>query len=291
VIPDVPHWQWSCVAGEITLLPPEGPRAGIIRYRERLRPLDRVRRLVDAIVDPALVITATRAPEHRATAEGEDAAWVVQEARRGDAPARRFVGFVLGDDCYARLVAVVHDLAQAARFETVAGALLAADTHARGVRRRRYRYAAPAGWLGRRLDDFHEEWTPHEHPRDPTRILVCPAAPATGGDPLAVGLAALAREPRRDFTAEQQHGPVAVEVSPLAAAHVQLVGRRDDRPAVRDVLLLRDERYVYPLAADSTAPLAARNRALLEALAATVVPVPRGEVAAGATGAALEHWG
>jgi hypothetical protein len=287
VIPALPNWSWLFVDGEVLLAPPEGPRAGMIRYRERCRPLLRAARLAALDVDPDFTPARTSAPERRVTDEGEYAALIVQDGHADGAPAQRLLGYVFGDDYYARLAATVRAVEQAPRFRDVVEALLAADAHALGVRRRRFIYRGPEGWQGRNLDTFHAAWFSPEA-SDSSRMTIFPAQPLAAGAGLA-GLEVLAHEPTRDFAPDMQMGPFRARRGALSKTRYEVTGSSGGHPRARDVLLLQDQRYVYPLVVDSPPSFAARNRALLEEVAATVEPLPT-PGGGGALGQAVDHW-
>lgn len=246
-------------------------------------------RLVAAEHDHDFAVLSTGRPARRVTDEGEYAALVEQEGTADGRPALRILGYVLGDDFYARLSATVFAVEQGPRFRQVVEALLLADVHQLGVRRRRFLYRAPAGWDGRNLDTFHAAWFPPDHPRDASRLTVFPAMPLPGGTTLA-GIEALAREPTRDFVAETQIGPRRQKRGAVTTSRYEVTGQSDGHPTVRDVALLQDERWVYPLVIDSPPALAGRNRALLDETLATVELLPRPPGGGGEVQQAIDHW-
>jgi hypothetical protein len=248
-----------------------------------------VAHLVARAVDPDFEPLRTSPPERRVTDEGEYAALVVQEGRSPRGAAVRLLGYVLGDDWYASLIATVFATEQATRFRDVVETLLASDAHALGLRRRRFLYRAPAGWQGRNLDTFHAAWFPPDHPRDRSRLTVCPARPLPGSAGLA-GLEALTGEPTRDFVADVQIGPRRGRQAGAVMSRYQVTGACAGQPMVRDVTLLQDERHVYPLIVDSPPELATRNQALLAEVAASVELLPRPPGGEGDLFESIDHW-
>ena len=121
-------------------------------------------------------------------------------------------------------------------------------------RRRRFVYAPPPGWQGTG-DAFDARWYPFDYPRNPGRIIVTPALPAT--------LAAA------DGIVQQMVGEPGESVPPperftsrygLAGAHYQLdLGTH--------MFFLSDDRYLYSVRVDHEL---AAGRALVE----SIEPVP-----------------
>src|SRR5262249_50642794 len=161
MIPNLRGWRRTLSGDRITLVHPEGELVGAIRYRESVRPLAAMSAIVgDLIARAAEFRDPAVGPIQRGlTEEGEYTCRVaVSGTVRGD-PARRHIAVVPADDDYALLTGVSR---APSRFDELASSvepLLAKDAHGRGLRRRRYLYAAPAGWQGL-ARGLTTEWQP-----------------------------------------------------------------------------------------------------------------------------------
>jgi hypothetical protein len=232
----------------VMLAAPEGPEHGLMRYAERRRPIRRASELARAAHVPAgFAQAAITAPRRLTTSEGEHAALVVRTGTLGDVAVQVFHGCVFLDDYYASLDGVAR--VGAGMIETVEQ-LLVGDLHLLGrERRRRYLYEPPRGWQGTG-DDFVARWYPLDHPRNPARIFVNPALPASRElaraivDKVAAGASVAA------FTS--RHG--------LDGEHYQLGDTH--------LMFLTDDRFLYGVRADFDV---AAGRALVD----SIEPVPR----------------
>src|SRR5207253_1767093 len=95
----------------IELVHPEGRDVATIEYRERVRPLVKAGALIRRLLAEQPAFACDGLPdcvERMTTAEGEYAAFVTLPGRERGQPAQRDVGFVFGDDFYARIAAVCH---------------------------------------------------------------------------------------------------------------------------------------------------------------------------------------
>lgn len=282
--------------GGFTLTPPEGPACGAIRYEERLRPVLPIPALLAAAQarDPRFRVTRQRLPELLTTQEGEYAALVVLEGvLEGVAtPVQRSIGYVFGDDFYARIAGLALRSDQFARFEDQVRKLVLADTHYLGLRRRRFLFSPPPGFFGVERSLMHAYYYAPTYPHDPTVICVYPAIP------LAMWQAAdLTRHvrPIHGLSVENSAGPFPRKTAALAGETWELRGTNDDRQVTqRTLVVMHDDRYAYPLSIDvlanhaASAEHMARFNAVVESVqrlpgsrGAPVPPVGRG---------VLSHW-
>jgi hypothetical protein len=280
MIDPIPGWSWELGGEGITLIPPEGPSVGAIRYVERVRPLRRIIDLVRPADLPAGVLFQVVSPPQRVlTREGEYGALVTVEGEVGGKPVRRTVGCVYGDDFYSKMVGVVFAPDHFERFATTVRRLVETDAHVLGVRRRRCLYRPPKGWHGlNRGSLFHAQWYPPEFPKDPSEMVVYPAwpTPPEGAADAVNRMVALQMRQGSGLTLEEVQGPAEAKAeSGLTGVHWKLVVRRGPESRfARDLYVLEDGRFIYPLHVDSLAEQQARNRALLEEVMRSLQPIP-----------------
>jgi hypothetical protein len=280
--------------GRLLLYPVDGTPA-VAEYREQVRPLADAAAVVDGLVarDPRFEATAIGEAEPLVTHEGEYAALVTVAGRIEGRLAQRDVGVLLADDYYACTDCITIDPARFADMTEVVRALVVDDTHALGLRRRRFRYRAPAGWHGDNDAAGATTWLPRTFPVDPAAITVWPALPH-GGCP-AGALESLVTQAGSSpwFRVEQVSSP-----RPLAAGHLDgsvwdLVGAgAGSRPARRTIALLQDDRYVYPARLDQTGERGAdahRDEFLAMVATTEMIPAARPRCVADAA-AALVCW-
>lgn len=271
--------DFTAVQGDnaCVLTPPEGPRAGEIRYSQRVQPLRSIRALAEEIraLTPDLRDAAVTAPELLITAEGEYAALVCLSGRRAGKPLLHHIGAVFADDSVAVLDALALTPSLFERFGQVARHLLYYDKLNLGVRRRRFLFDPPAGWqaLVRGLESC---FYPPDFPRNPATLIVPPAAPRDGS-PNEVLSQLVERYKKKGVRIE-----LAAEPEPVTSDYglhgkaFCLYGREPGKPPlIRDVLVLADARYLYSLVLESTesAPRAALQ-GVLPQVARSVRPIP-----------------
>lgn len=274
MIARLPGWSAElCAAG--LLLSPADRRQGSLFYAERVRPL----RDIHAVLrDVELRFPSPRprrivAIEPQVTDEGEYAVIATLTDRTGSS---RAVGVVYGDDFYALCVGLPADAAHEARFEELVRTCVARDTHALGVRRRRFVYAPPVGWQGNLTGPFHAAWYPLDFPRNLSCLLVDPATPAAGGEVLdrwmvATVTSAVAGEVLETSTCE------ASALAGLSGTWLQAtVQPRSGAKLVYDYVVFQDDRYLYPLLLQSPADARESNLDVLRPVVRSVMPIPRG---------------
>lgn len=275
----------------MVLQPPGGPEVGLIGYRERVWPLAPVDELVDDLLARhGDFVAGVRTVEPLVTAEGEYAALVTIDGVIAARPARRIVGLVLFEDCYALVTALVHVPAEFAAWQALVRGLVLGDAQRRGVRRRPFAHLPPPGWhsTGR---SFVTDWRP---PKSEAVVLsIWPALPrAQGEDAAAVADALLEQDGAAGFVLDHRGGP-----DPLSSAHGlngkcwEVAGRFGDRPRVfHDVVVFEDRRYLYALRLACTDPeQRPAARAALLACARSAQPIPEPALARADSGM-FSHW-
>jgi hypothetical protein len=274
-------WSVAILDDAEVLVAPEGAAAGAIRYCERLAPVRPVpvllaQQLAD---DPELAVDEVGPVRELVTAEGEHAALVRLSGRLHGERIQRDIGYVLGDDVYARIGGVVRRPALFERSSEIVASLVRGCSLMLGVRQRRFRSLAPAGWtrhdVGRRA-----EWTAPGFPDDPGALTVWPALPLVlGGATFAAGFGRGGAGP---YPVRSRHGLGGQRwerVVPLAGGgHL-----------TRELAVFTDERYAYPLRIEYQDP--AHGELFRKILAsAEPVPAPRGASATAARVELLSMW-
>jgi len=150
----VGHWRCTYLPDGYEAKPIDAPDAGVLRIRERFRPLatidwhidEELRLYADRLVEPA-----RGAVEYLTTVEGEYAAIgsYTGKTRRDGSPFLGVVALVFGDDWYRRIDAHVVDSREFDRFRTAVRELTFRSTLGLGeIRRRRFVYTPPQSWSG-----------------------------------------------------------------------------------------------------------------------------------------------
>lgn len=262
-------WRLETLSDGIALIPRDGLRDGAIRIRERVRPLRSARQVFAAAGAHLAATSVAPGPiEPIVTCEGEHAAFQELRGLVAGEPFLRCLGAVFGDDFYALIDAAT---TIPARFEMVARtartytAFVALGLGHRRVRR--FGYRPPAGW--------------QPQPRGLDTCWLAPTAPVAP-DALTVYAARPVRTSRADvmraLVASLRLTGAAVDEPGASApvfAEAGLSGTRwFTRAAVAgptrlEIVVLEDERFVYPLVARGDAAIEA-----LAAVARTVQPVP-----------------
>lgn len=295
MIPLGTGWHVVARGSALCLTPPEGAGCGAIRYDERRRPLQPVATLLATMQagEPGFVAMRQRGPEPLTTHEGEYAALVVQEGfLRGSAtPVQRSIGYVFGDDFYACIDGLALREDQFVRFEDEVRRLVQNDRHFLGLRRRRFRFQPPTGYFGVERTALHAYYYAPGFPRDPTVIVVYPATPRVlwHGDDLTQHL-----RPLQGLCVHDVSGPFLRQTATLSGDTWTLHGTDDDgRAMTRTIVVLHDDRYVYPLSLDTPSTPAAEPLARFAAVVESVQRLPglRGAALAPAGDSALGHWG
>ena len=138
------------------LLVPANARSGFVRYERRVRPLVAVSALVNARI--AGVQVTERGPiVPMFTSEGEYAARITLQGSQAGAWMRRDFGVVFGDDFASVIDATCSEPAEAELFDAAVDKLVGGLVLGAPLRRRRYRYAAPADRRPR-VRDLETDW-------------------------------------------------------------------------------------------------------------------------------------
>jgi hypothetical protein len=278
VIPYPRGWTKSYSGDAITFYHPEGPAVGAIRYRERVRPLLPARLIVERLHarTPQFQVASVARPEMIVTSEGEYGAYVTVAGAYDGRAAHRAVGMVFGDDFYALLSGLCAAPDRVPEFTRLFRLLLHADSHALGIRRRRYLYAPPPGWHGQ-MRGFTTEWSPLDFPRALSLIHVYPANPVAV-EPQLVLDQMLADDQAGGFVLEGVRGP-----QPVSSAHGlggqmwNISGRFGAKPlADRDLVVFKDAHFLYSLRFESMEEDRAAPRRLFHDVVRSVHPIPTG---------------
>lgn len=287
MISPLPGWSWAARQGGITLIPPEGPACGAIRYHERQRPLLRLSAFVQhKDTDPNFHIVSMSRPEQLITDEGEYAAILHIEGLLSGAPVRRSMGFVFGDDYYASIAGLALQPAHFDRMAEAVRTLVLTDRHMLGVRRRRYLFTPPHGWNGLERLPLCAYYYPADYPENATVLCVYPAIPREGigeewvlSNLQPIDGPKVARVTTRQSTVSGQLS--GSSLSCVCAGEVE---------SFRDIVLLSDDRYLYPLSIDAPGSRLAVAREQLAAVVQSLQPIPRSVTERKSTAKALSFW-
>jgi hypothetical protein len=286
-----PAWTVIPEIGMLELVHPSGRGAGVIEYRERVRPLARMGAIVRRVLalDPLFAEADVPADAERMrTSEGEHAALVTVRV----ASAQRDVGVVFGDDFYALAIGLCREPALFAEATRVMRELVVGDRHMLATRRRRFDYEPPPGWQPF-VAGFVTAWYPPEFPNDSTYVTVYPANPTTLA-PNAIFDIMLAAATRGGMRVTKVEPPrPARSDSGLSGRSFEALLRGPppepiDLPMACSVLA--DARYVYAVEASARNVVhLATHRAALDALVASIRPVPasRADIRDATT---ISHW-
>lgn len=266
MISRTPGWSWTVAGGAVTLAPRGDVHCGRVRYRERVQPLRTVEDILGArIADGTIEPIEVGAIEALTTDEGEYAA--VVRARGRD--SERTIGVVLADDWYAEIDALALRADQFERFAKLTRSLVRQDRLMLGVRRRRVRHDALAGW-------HHDEPLPMfaRYRRGAETAVVYAAMPVPAGvaesfDLLVGGPPA----PASILRTITRRTPIIV--GELAGSVWELeISDEHARRLARRIALLRDDRYLYTAYVDVPFAELAARRAMFDALLASIEPIP-----------------
>jgi hypothetical protein len=168
------NWTRRVTADGVVFYPPEGrDRAGVLRLREYIRPLRRLREIrADQVARLSTVgATTISEPVREITIEGEHAVLYKLDVA-GPTPLEVFVGVTFGDDGYLLVEGMCGDSTLAATFASVCRRLtLALPMGLGGDRRRRYQYEPPPGWQAV-VKRHAVVWYPPDYPRNHAAIHV-----------------------------------------------------------------------------------------------------------------------
>jgi hypothetical protein len=268
-----PGWRIVDRFDRLELEHPRGRDVAMIEYRERLRPLRKVGALLREALAGAPDFTPAALPdsvERTVTDEGEYGALATVRGTARGHSVQRDVGFLFGDDFYARISAVCHDPALCSQITELVRELVTTDVHALGIRRRRFDYAPPRTWqpLARA---FVTDWLAPGYPRDPVSLTAYAAIPLPLLPPQF--LRALLGGDQAQLTNERV-ASVAL-ANGLTGEIAEATSAVGERRVEKVCCLLRDGRFAYVL--DATAvgeSRIARHRDVLAGVFASVQPIP-----------------
>ena len=288
MIPCPKGWTWVLRNHGVSLMPPAGPDAGGIRYSERVRPLLRAAAVLDALAaDPSFRVTRRGPIEQLCTYEGEYAALVELDGLLDGVPAQRAIGLVFGDDFYAQISGLARLPSAFAEIRAVTRDLVLRDRHLLGLRRRRYLFTPPAGWHACERSPLHTHHYPPDYPRDDVELIAYPALPRA-----LLDAADLAQAPQ--VLLPPGGAAVQAVLARHAAGNATLTGESWQCLTAagrhRDVVLLGDDLYVYPLSVEAPDARMPLGRAALQAVAQSVSPLPRPHTPKAAPTEVLSHW-
>jgi hypothetical protein len=267
----------------MVLVPPGGASRGRIKYGERLAPVATFADWLARTLGDGFREERRTARETLSTREGEFAARVVVDGHWLGEPARRCIGAVLGDDAIALVDALALGDEERAGWDALSRELLAGVTLRLGVRRRRFPFAPPRGWLGL-ASGLSVTYYPPGYPADASQLTVHPAAPHLGAtvDDVVARLAADERARGRVFTATAER---LLLDSGLAGVVVRGTCTSEGRTLHRDQAVLGAGAYLHQVRLDSFTPSQATRAAFTE-LVASCRPI----AAAEGPPPALAHW-
>lgn len=265
---------WSVVneLDSLVLVHPRGRDLATIEYVERMRPLHKSGALVRRALAEHPEFACRELPElieRLTTAEGEFAALATLAGSERGGAAQRDLGFVFGDDFYARLSAVCYRPDAFDDVTALVRHLAITDMHALGTRRRRFEYSPPRGWnpLAR---GFVTDWFPPDFPDDAVHLTAYPANPAAllPDNMLAILLGAARAMHGFDRRPLQTPSGLLGEVG-------ELVVTEGDARVAKLCVVLRDAQYGDSLEATARRPeLLARHRDELLDVFHSVQPLP-----------------
>jgi hypothetical protein len=268
---------------------PDDPDAGRVRVVHDLGPLG----VADAAVQTATAELRARATgvaiaESRrlVSREGEYARLGRIAGRLGDAPFELHVGVVLGDASYAEIQVLARHDDLIPRFRRLAAELVAGYQLGLGdLRRRRFLHQTPPGW-DQQVRHAATVWIAPDHARRHGVLTISDAIPeraCSRDDAVADAFAGcsfpLAPATRRRIALTTAAG--------LRGDYVAVVARTGDR--IIEVVALGDGRYVYRLALEAALDGLTARRRLLEAVVASIEPLPAPRARPRAT-PGLAHW-
>lgn len=285
----LPNWRAAYFADGIGLVAPRGREHGVIRIRDRQRPLRSIGDIVRArVAEMTLGEHDVGAIERTITSEGEHAAITVVTSRLGDEKFERTLGVIFGDDFYTQIDGGASEPTMRAQIRDAVRVLV--EDYAIGLgalRRRRYLYEPPNGWSGYPRG-LVTEWHPAGFPNEAASIAVFPARPA-GESQTALLDRALHELGWHGFVRTSGGDPAPILTRRhLVGAQWRIVGRYGDRPQHLDIVVLQDDRFHYVLRLESTEARIDDDRAAFHRLLDSIEPIPRARSSHATT--ALDHW-
>jgi hypothetical protein len=278
MIPSLVGWTTETLPQGVALTHPGGRHIAVIHYRERARPLRRLGQLLAEILPrlPGWATDKIGEPERLLTFDGEHAALVTIAGRQDGEPAQRDLGVVFGDDFFSAVGGLCRPEALRPEVTRLVRELTRRDTHALGIRRRRFEYEVPPGWSPVALPGFAVQWLAPGFPRDRTTLKIFAALPHRVGEGLTMEDFVRSVE-AAGHTIRARRVVQQLDVRGLAGAVEEIhPARKDELPAACRLAILRDERYLYALEMWSARELADDHPhwATFRDVLASIVPVP-----------------
>lgn len=268
-----PGWTRRSTADGVVLLPNGGVEIGHVIYRERVRPLRPVleifRGMLASDAEADVDVTTLR-PRLVITNEGEYAAMATVRSRAGD--VQHEFGVVLLDDYHSMLHGVTRDPARFDEHSVIFFDLVVFDTHQLGVRRRRYLHDKPSRWQGRPRG-LETDYFPLDYPQQDLMLTVLPAQPRPPNSDSAKFVEALLETQRKQFAIADIGGLAAVQTPHLPGSELNWTCLSDQRQLGRRVVVLEDERYLYPVFLEGTSELALAKEQFI-AVVNSIEPIP-----------------
>ena len=275
-------WRWHRQDLGVVLYSRDGSNS-TIRIRSRQAPLIPPPSVISTLVDELQIADSKLSPyEGFVTVEGEFGTLVGVSGVANGLHVELCVAILFGDDWYTTIEGVasppqitsvratVHELAQ--MYSLGLGA----------IRRRRYRYMPPAGWVCRTrglIDEWHLPGSSASISVFPSRPLVETAAGAVDR--------ALHELVLGDFVAtSDREAPLETAQFETGLARF-VVGQSAGKPVHHDVAVLQDDRYYYVSRLQTPAETLSATRAIFSALVETIEPLPRPQPAVAAVDPAL----
>jgi hypothetical protein len=263
-------WRWQRGPGAIVLYPRDGS-SSTMQIRTRISPLRTAPEIATLLIQELGLEPPKRISpfELYATVEGEYGAFVdLASASRDGRAVDVSLAILFGDDWYTCIIGISspeHTEAVRASVRELGA------TYALGLgelRRRRFRYEAPAGWTNSTrglIDEWHH---------GPSSISVFPARPLkeTAAGAIDRALHELVID---GFVATvDQHVPLNTGRFTKGIARL-VTGTRDGTVVHHDVAILQDERFFYVARLESSAEALAANRVAFTKLVDSIEPLPQ----------------
>jgi hypothetical protein len=287
----------EALPGGFVLRPPAAPGSepvAELRYSEGSRPVLPAAAVAAEVLShqPEFIPGEQSRPELYITAEGEYAALLRVRGTVGSRPTVHLIGAVYGDESMNVLDAQVGDPAALPAVAHTVRALLYAERLGLGLRKRRFLYDPPAGWLARR-SGLISRYSPPAGPQRSATLVVHPAMPRDSSEETVLSTLLLTYQQRGFAVAALSAAEPVTSDFGLHGKAFCLAGSFPGRPELTcDLLVFADARYLYALIAESSsqADRAALQR-LLPAVARSVRPIPAPAVLAPASQpSTLNYW-
>jgi len=279
VLPQIlPNWRAKFYADGIGLFPPEGRSRGGVRIRDRRRPLHAAKDLVDDLMVEMNLPGLSRSPIERiTTAEGEYAALVTIFGTNG-ASFERNLGFIFGDDFYTQIDAITTVASDLPFFRKATRELAFYYSIGLGeLRRRRYYYEPPAGWMGYPRG-LITEWCPPGFPNHKASISAFPARPVVE---TPAGLLDRTLHELNWFGFRRTQVDEAAPIfnrHKLAGLIWRAAGTYEDGPLIHhDIAAFQDDRFYYVARLESTPPRLEEDRNTFQLVVDSIEPLPHSQ--------------